>query len=347
MQLMGRNEEALRLLQQYNLLNDSLTALTNKNYILDLQERYETDKKEIENQRLLLENDSKSRTIKLQNNVNYLITLILLLLVGMVIIIIRNSRKVKKYSKTLEEVNEEMKKQNIRLQELNETKDKLFSIVGHDLKSPFNSLIGFLELLTTNYEFLEPQEQKEILQKLFEESNQTHALLENMLQWAMSQRGQIGFNPMICNLKEVARKETSFLQTRADKKNIKLVNLIDDEATLEADLNMLLTIIRNIVNNAIKFTSNNGEVTLSNEMHHDGITLITKDNGKGIPADVIPKLINETSYYSTTGTGNEKGTGLGLMIVKDFLRKHHASLIIESEPEKGSVFKMFFPKNIS
>lgn len=347
MELMGRSEEALKLLQQFNLLNDSLTALTNKNYILDLQERYETDKKELENQRLIIENESKSKTIKLQNNVNYLITLISLLLIGMVIIIIRNSRKVKKYSKTLEKVNEKMKNQNIRLQELNETKDKLFSIVGHDLKSPFNSLIGFLEMLTSNYEILEPHEQKEILQKLFEESNQTHALLENMLQWAMSQRGQIDFNPVICNLKEVAFEEIFFLETRANKKKIKIVNLIDDEATLEADMNMLQIIIRNIVNNAIKFTSSNGLVTLSNEMHYNGITLIIKDNGKGIPADVIPKLTNETSYYSTTGTGNEKGTGLGLMIVKDFLKKHHARLTIESELEKGSVFRIFFPKTIS
>lgn len=341
----GRSDEALELLQHYVSLNDSLTTIINKNHILELQERYETEKKELENQRLRVENQSKSKTIRLQHFLTFSISFVLFLVVLLVFIIFKNNKKVKNHNKTLEKLNDEMHHQNLRLKELNETKDKLFSIVGHDLRSPFNSLLGFLQLLTENFDALEPKEKKEILQKLYDQSNNTYALLENMLQWAMSQRGYITFQPILCNLFEVINAEVVFLKSRADKKKLRIENQADKSVMLMADLTMLQTILRNLINNAIKFTDIGGIIVVSSAKTDEGIEIKIVDNGRGMSQDTILKILNENCYYSTVGTSNEKGTGLGLMIVKDFLKKHNARLTIESEPEKGSVFKVLFPEN--
>ncbi|MDP3462737.1 MAG: tetratricopeptide repeat protein, partial [Bacteroidales bacterium] len=192
---MGQTDKALDFSRQYNKLNDSLTSLKNSEFILDLQTRYETEKKELENLSLKLENENKSKTIRIQQLYFYFVATGLLLLSIPIFVALSSRQKIKKSNNRLKELNQMFIAQNENLEQLNATKDKLFSIIAHDLRSPFNSLLGFLQVIIEDYDSVQDDEKKRVFESLFSHSNYTYALLENLLTWAMSQRGQISFLP--------------------------------------------------------------------------------------------------------------------------------------------------------
>ncbi len=250
--------------------------------------------------------------------------------------------------------NEELKELNINLEnkveqrtqelrELNATKDKFFSIIAHDLKNPFNTLMGFTELMLDNLEDFDQEKIREFIGILSDTSKQSYTLLENLLEWSRSQTGRIQINPESIDIHELVEENFDFLLNQASKKKIKLVNAVASPTKILADANMVRTVIRNLISNAIKYTGENGSITITSQQNNDIIETSVVDTGIGIKPENVEKLFRIDVNYSTKGTANETGTGLGLILCKEFITKNKGNIWVKSELGKGSTFKFTLP----
>jgi signal transduction histidine kinase len=236
---------------------------------------------------------------------------------------------------------------NNELHELNASKDKFFSIIAHDLKNPFNSIIGFSELQKEEIKSGDFVRIAEYAGRINISAVQTLRLLENLLEWANSQTGKILFNPAQIKLNEILNEEFSTLNDLAARKNIELNSYIPDNQTIIADKNMIKTILRNLITNAIKFTHKNGKVEVRAIIDNENVEISVSDNGIGMKEETIAKLFRIDANLTTRGTENEKGTGLGLFLCKEFVEKHGGKIWVESVPGKGSIFKFNLPSGIN
>ncbi|MEI6089937.1 MAG: ATP-binding protein [bacterium] len=232
-----------------------------------------------------------------------------------------------------------------KLKELNITKDKFFSIIAHDLKSPFNSITGFSELLLENYSSMEIDEIRTSLKFIQSSSKHAYTLLENLLVWARSQTQAIEFIPVVFNLKDGIYDTLLMAQSISVKKRIELIFEIDDSISILADINMINTIIRNLLSNAIKFTPQKGKVSITINQNSDSWLFTISDTGVGIDAKNIDKLFKIESKFSTFGTENETGTGLGLILCKEFVEKHGGNIEVKSSVNQGTEFTFSIPKS--
>jgi ligand-binding sensor domain-containing protein/signal transduction histidine kinase len=232
------------------------------------------------------------------------------------------------------------------LRDLNVSKDKFFSIIAHDLKNPFQTIIGFSDMQKEELKAGDFGRVDHYAGMINTSAVQTFRLLENLLEWANSQRGKISFNPSYINLSELFHDEFFMLNERATEKNIELLKSFDDNLTIVADKNMIKTILRNLISNAIKFTSKNGKVEIKAIIEDGQVVISVSDNGIGMTKETIAKLFRLDANLSTRGTENEKGTGLGLFLCREFIEKHNGKIIVESEKDKGSLFKIVFPADI-
>ena len=238
---------------------------------------------------------------------------------------------------------EALKESEIRLRELNATKDKFFTIIAHDLKSPFNSIIGLSELLVEQVnknDYAGIEEYATIIQS---SSWRAMDLLSNLMVWSRSQTGRMDFNPMNIELAELINEVTRLLKDSANQKSITIFNNIPDGVTLFADKAMINTILRNLVSNAIKYTNPGGKVEISAAQEEKELIISVSDNGVGIKKGTLDKLFLIEESGSTPGTQDEEGTGLGLILCKDFVSKHGGKIWAESEPGKGSRFAFTIP----
>jgi signal transduction histidine kinase/ligand-binding sensor domain-containing protein len=229
------------------------------------------------------------------------------------------------------------------LNELNASKDKFFSIIAHDLKNPFNTIIGFSEMMKESIRLNDSATFYEYTEMINTSAVQTLRLLENLLEWANSQRGKISFNPVPVILTEIINDEFSMIEEMATGKNIELKNFIVDSLTIVADKNMVKTILRNLITNAVKFTHKNGMVQVNAEADEKHVEISVSDNGIGMSRETMAELFRIDANLSTRGTENEKGTGLGLFLCKEFVEKHNGKIWAESEEGKGSTFKILLP----
>lgn len=227
-----------------------------------------------------------------------------------------------------------------KLREINATKDKLFSIIAHDLKSPYNAQLGFLELLLENDSSYSPEERKKFIKTVYQSTKQSFALLDNLLVWSRTQTGKIPFNPDELLLAQVFEEAIELQRYAAQAKNIIIdTELCKDELEVTADPEMVNTILRNLMSNAVKFTPENGKILLGAKTASDNKILIyVKDTGVGIPVKDRDKLFDPTSNYSTIGTNKEKGTGIGLILCREFVERNGGKIWVESETGKGSTF---------
>jgi PAS domain S-box-containing protein len=246
----------------------------------------------------------------------------------------------------------EIRQMNKKLAELIATKDKFFSIIAHDLKSPLSGIIGFSCILQEDAGDLDVSTVKEYAGMINSAADEVLDLLENLLSWARVQQGQMPFNPGAIALYELTAGVFNFLNDNAGLKGISLINRIPDSLLVWGDENMIKTVIRNLVSNAIKFTSEGGKVELSAVAAPAGfpgqILISVADNGVGIKQEYIEKLFDIGTNYVARGTKNEKGSGLGLILCKEFVEKHGGKLWVESNadpqsPERGSTFKFTLP----
>lgn len=229
------------------------------------------------------------------------------------------------------------------LYELNASKDKFFSIIAHDLKNPFNTIIGFSEMLKEDIKTNDMATIEEYAGMINSSAVQTLSLLENLLEWAKSQTGNIQFNPVPIKLNNVLNEEFGILNDMAKGKNIELKNSIADDFLILADKNMIKTILRNLISNAIKFTHKNGKVEVKAFFDNNHAEISVSDSGIGMTKETTAKLFRIDVNLSTSGTENEKGTGLGLILCKEFVEKHQGKIWVETELGKGSQLKFTLP----
>ncbi len=241
-------------------------------------------------------------------------------------------------------IEHQLARQTEELLELNSTKDKFFSIIAHDLRSPFNAMLGLSELLATSYYDFDDAMRTESVNDIYQASKQAFGLLENLLEWARAQTGKIEFLPSKFKINGLVHETFSVVSSSAENKHIHLKVTGNEEIVAFADRNMIYTIMRNLVTNAIKFTPENGNITLSIIENQDDIQFSVADTGLGISEENIGKLFRIDKTFSKLGTAQEKGTGLGLILCKEFVDKHGGTISVESKLNVGSIFTVTLPK---
>jgi signal transduction histidine kinase len=250
----------------------------------------------------------------------------------------------------IEDVTEQKKSEKIlrvnesKLRQLNLTKDKLFSIIAHDLRSPFSSIIGYSRLLRDNFRKYNAEESEKYLDIINSAAQNTFNLLVNLLSWAKNQTGQTSFNPESLELNKVTEEVVELLSSSAKTKNIPININLPPDLNIYADKNMLRTILQNLISNAIKFTNPAGRINIFASASNSNVEIIVSDNGIGIRKKEIKNIFELATADTTKGTSNETGSGLGLVICREFVEKHGGKIWAESKEGKGSDFKFTMPK---
>ncbi len=224
------------------------------------------------------------------------------------------------------------------LRQSNSTKNKVFSIIGHDLINPFNALLGFSELLKENIDLASKEELKSYANAMYHSSHTLFEMVQNILAWSRAQQNKIVPFPEIIKIHKIVNKVYSAQSQHATSKQIRLLNSVPESAEALFDRNMLDIVLRNLVSNAIKFSKKNSTIEISSKTNQKKITIYVKDEGIGMSKSTLENLFNPDKSIKTIGTGDEKGTGLGLLLVKEFIEKNRASIHVESEEGKGTTF---------
>lgn len=241
------------------------------------------------------------------------------------------------------EVEKTLKDNEKRLEELNLTKDKFFSIIAHDLKSPFTSIMGFSELLSEKIISKEFDEIDQYAKMIHRSSRRAMELLTNLFEWSRLQTGTIEFKPEFINIASVVNEARDLLKYAAWHKSIEIITSLPDQCSVYADKYMISSVLRNLISNALKFTYQEGKIEIKATVSENELLMTVSDNGKGIESTDLDKLFRIDASFSSPGTKGEEGTGLGLLLSRDFIAKHGGRIWVESEPGKGSRFHFTIP----
>jgi signal transduction histidine kinase len=312
--------------------------------------KYETENLETENELLKKDNQIHLLELNRQKNImNYWIAFTLLVFALAVLSFSRFRLKkktntlLKSKNDLLEETNHKLTTSENNLKELNATKDKFFSIIAHDLKNPFQSLLGFSETLYNQMDELEKEELSEYSRLIYESSQNLFNLLSNLLQWSKSQLGSVKLTPVEVNLFDSIDDVLSLLNISISKKQISVYNEIDKDTAIRVDKHVISTVLRNLINNAVKFTDKKGEIRISSNVRDNHIFISVQDNGRGISKENLARLFKIDQEHSTKGTDNESGSGLGLILCKELINQSGGDIYVESTLGKGSIFSFSLP----
>lgn len=251
--------------------------------------------------------------------------------------------ELKKAEEQIKKQKEEIEARTVELQKLNATKDRLFSIIAHDLKNPFHSIMGFTGILQKQHKDISRDKMYEFLEMINLSTHSAYQLLENLLEWARSQTERINIEPVNIDLYTLVSEIIDLQQLHANNKQLKLQNDIPKDASVLADRNMIHTVIRNITSNAIKYTKQGGSITFSLTTSKNLAVIEIADTGIGMPEDKVNDLFQLDKVKSTAGTEGETGTGLGLIVCHDFMQKNNGSINVSSQPGKGTTFALTLP----
>ena len=252
-------------------------------------------------------------------------------------------RENKERARQLKKLNVMLDDRNSELQKAIDTKNKFISIIAHDLRNPLNAINGLSELLTRRLNPEVDQRAVDMAKVLHQSAKGAYELLDNLLVWARTQQNTIQFNPETLNVHDTAADTINEIKVQAERKHIMLINSTESSDTVWADKLMLQTIIRNIVSNAIKFTNEGGLIVIASSQTADKTEITIEDNGVGMTSETIKKILDTIELNSTKGTSGETGTGMGLIISKEFIQRHKGTLNIESTLGKGSTFIITLP----
>lgn len=348
---------AIQYQQRLKDYSDTISNVDVRNRIAELDIIYKTVQREKENAFLLTQNQLNREVISKQRVIVFISLAALVTFFVFLILLLRNQRKlnfalaelhkknseIEKKQAEIEIKNQHLQFQKEKLTELNQTKDKFFSIIAHDLKSPFNALLGFLDVLENDFNLMSDPEKINIIKILHENSENTYNLLVNLLDWSRSQRGLIQNQPEILRLRDPADHAIEILSQRTLKKEHSIQNLISSEQMVYADPNLTQTVFINLINNAIKFTPRKGTIILNSVEKNGFVGISVTDNGIGIPKAKIDGLFDINSDFNRKGTENEIGTGLGLKMFKEFVETMGGTISAESEENKGTTFTFSLP----
>lgn len=342
--------KALEFLELLTEANDSINSEESKLKIKELELKYNAAN--FQNEIELLKKDNEINNLRLNRlRIGVISLIIILSLTGIIWLINSKRNRLKRETnKLLTQKNQELeatliklKESEIILKELNATKDKFFSIIGHDLRNPLNALLGFSELISGSSRDYTLEEIRKYNKIINDSARNIHQLIENLLEWSRSQSGNIDFTPRRHNLLPITNDIQDIFSIQLKKKNITIHNYIPDDLMVFADKNLLSTIIRNLINNAIKFTPSCGYISLSAERSNGQVSISVTDTGIGMTRDQLNNLFQLDNHLTKIGTSQEPGTGLGLILCKEFVDIHKGSIHVESEPDKGSTFKFSLP----
>lgn len=255
--------------------------------------------------------------------------------------------RLRTYNELQEELsknNFKIEKQRFELQKANDTKDKFFSIIAHDLRNPFSTIINLSDLLTSNYKDFDDERRQFFISQISEFSNKAFNLLENLLQWSRSQTGRLKVLIEKTDISEIINDNIELTEVTAINKNITLQSKVKPDTYVMTDKNMISTVVRNLITNAIKFTNQNGKIIVDAEDQNGFINIKVIDNGVGIEEKNISKLFKIASNPTSVGTSNETGTGLGLILCKEFINACKGNIWVESKINEGTTFIFSLPK---
>jgi signal transduction histidine kinase len=247
----------------------------------------------------------------------------------------------------LKKSREALKNANQQLQELNATKDKFFSIIAHDLRNPFNALIGGSSFLMDSFENLDKEQIRYFIGEMNAAAKNTLNLLENLLAWSRSQTGRMQCSPRRISISDIVSETVELLKNNAEEKELSLLNDVEPENFVYADAEMTKTVVRNLVSNAVKYTAKGGTVKIASKETEAFTEISISDTGIGITEQRMETLFKIDFPHSAKGTAGEQGTGLGLLLCKEFLEKNRGEIEAKSRPGEGSVFSIRLPKEAS
>jgi signal transduction histidine kinase len=316
---------SLKYLNMYIALKDTIEAQKNIASIAELEAIYKNEKISKENVILL-----KDKEMSDKQRIYWIIFTAFLIVSSFIL-----------YARFLLK-----KRANNRLKEINVTKDKFFGIISHDLKNPFNSIFGATEILLNNFNSQTDEEKLRIIKEIENSAKQTYKLLENLLYWSRAQAGIIAFNPKALIINDIIKETISLLDNTANNKNIKLSLEISEIFQVYCDEEMIKTVIRNLISNGIKFTNEGGTVTIILKKAGNYIEIAIVDSGIGMSPKIKDELFKIDKIKTLQGTSGEKGTGLGLILCKEFVEKNKGKIWVESIPGEGSRFIFTIPSII-
>jgi len=244
----------------------------------------------------------------------------------------------------IEKQRKELERQRMELESLNSTKDKFFAIIAHDLKNPFSTVLGISELLAREFESFDPDSLKNFITQIYKYSNNTYNLLENLLQWSMLQTGRMPLRPSIVNVMDIVQENVELLSGNAKQKNIRITISKSSDCYAYVDVNQITTVVRNLLSNAIKFTEINGKINIKVKSKNGFWVVSVEDNGIGIAEKDMNRLFLLDSNPTTIGTSQEKGTGLGLILSREFVERNGGKIWVQSQMGIGTTFSFTVPK---
>ncbi len=317
----------------------------------------ENQSEQIARIRGLYEQQIKDREIEqlhsqsqVQRTLNIVFAVFIIVIVFLVIIITANLRTKKKTNQMLAERNlqlssamEKLSQSGEEMENLNRSKDRIFSVVAHDLRNPVAAVTGFSELLLENFDEFTVESQKEYLLQIVQGTQRVQNLLENLLVWARSQMKAIKYEPEELKIKEVLDECVRDLRANLDHKKVSCQVNVEQDCFVFADRAMIYTVFRNLIINAVKFSFPGGKIWISSKLSTDGCSVSVSDEGIGIQPEIQEKLFDPNEGISSPGTSGESGSGLGLIICKEFAEKNHGTIRVESQPGNGAIFELTLP----
>ncbi len=346
----GNYKTSLSYLKRYSNLKDSLQIRNSENRFIQLENIFETEKQYATIDLMQKEKRIQELQINRLDHIKYSL-LLLLAMLGVFMFIIgyrfyqiqKTNKLIKHKILELEKTNEKLRQSSKALEQLNATKNRFFSIIAHDLKNPFNALLGFSEIMTTTFNELSEKEIRQYISILHQSSQNLYKLLENLLKWSAAQTGKMPYLPEKFDLVSLIHSEIHFIHISASKKNITISENLPDELIIVSDKVLLSSVIRNLISNAVKFTHFGGTIKLSARKYNQKVVVEVADSGIGIPNDMKDDLFRIESKICRKGTNNEDGGGLGLILCKELIEKTGGRIGVESEPGTGSRFWFMLP----
>lgn len=333
---LGEYKNALKYHEIHTQYKDSVEHKQNSRKVQALKMNFEITTKEYENEKLTTENQLHLLEINQQKTKLHIIGIFLILVTGIVVMLILLNKKLKTKNLIISKQKDELNKSN-------NLKDYMFSIIAHDLRGPVGNVKGLLDFLNIESAQNDQEGFNKILETVQKASSSTFELLENLLTWARQQKNEIEFQPKNQDIKELIENVIQLKTPAIVNKNIILKDNIVDSINCNFDYDMINLVVRNLVDNAIKFTPQGGEIKIEADAINDNIQISIADSGVGISDDIKDKLFNKFEHYTSFGTKNERGSGLGLKICHEFIARHSGQIWIDSIQGKGSTFSFTIP----
>lgn len=355
---LGKHEQAYEILKQAQKLNEDFKPQEIAKTLGEFEhaEALKEERAKLRLEQEVLNQKNQNEIIIIQSKLHlaifsiaFLSAIIVLIIYFYVVkrkhnsILEENYKVIQLQKNQLEENFLELKTNEQKLSQLNATKDKFFSIIAHDLKNPFNVLIGLSDIVISDPDVRNSEEFEEIIEGIFQTAKSGYNLLENLLEWARSQTDELEYKPAVVNMNDIVSLNTALFREAARAKKIEICNFIKHDLKIFADYNMLNFIVRNILNNAIKFSFSEGKIEIKASQTGDYYIFSIQDYGIGMNKETADKLFKIESTNPKPGTANEMGTGLGLIICREFIEKNRGDIWVESQEGKGSCFYFKLP----